>query len=232
MKYVIIGAGQFGRALALKLADTGNEVTVLDEKEAVVTELKDRVAYALVGDATDPRTLRQLDLTGDDLRVIVAIGEGFERSIMITGLLKEMGVKHIYARSVNTIHARILKLLGVDGQIRAEEIAAQQLADRFMNMSLLHFRKIDSSHALAEVHLPSDWIGKQLKDVDLRSKYKLNLLTVRRGVLSETGDDVLATPNAPVIDFPEPDMVFEQDDMLVLFGLEESLKKFAEHFGV
>lgn len=232
MKYVIIGMGQFGRALALALMKAGNEVTILDKVASYVTEMKDDVSYAFIGDATDIRVLNKIDMSGDDVRVVVAIGESVEHSILITAQLKEMGVRHIYARAVSNLHSRVLQLLGVDGQFRVEEMAANQLALRFENDLLMHTRQIDKSHMLAEVPVPAEWVGKRLQDVDLRSRYKLNLLTVRRGAPEEQNADVLATPDAPVIDFPEPDFVFEQGDILVLFGLEDSLARFAAHFGV
>lgn len=232
MKYVIIGMGQFGRALALALMKAGNEVTILDKVASYVSEMKDDVSYAFIGDAADIRVLNKIDMSGEDVRVVVAIGESVEHSILITAQLKEMGVRHIYARAVSNLHSRVLQLLGVDGQFRVEEMAANQLALRFENDLLMHTRRIDKSHMLAEVPVPAEWVGKKLQDVDLRSRYKLNLLTVRRGAPEEQNTDVLATPDAPVIDFPEPGFVFEQGDILVLFGLEDSLAKFAAHFGV
>ncbi len=234
MKYVIIGMGQFGRALAVALMKAGNEVTILDKVASIVSEMKDNVSCSLIGDATDIRVLNKIDM-GDDVRVVVAIGESVEHSILITAQLKEMGVKHIYARAVSNLHSRVLQLIGVDGQFRVEDMAANQLALRFENDRLMHTRQIDKSHMLAEIPAPEVWVGMRLQDVDLRSKYKLNLLTVRRGVSDmseEQNADVLATPDTPVIDFPEPDFVFEKGDVLVLFGLENSLSKFAAHFGV
>ena len=156
MKFVIIGIGQFGRALALHLSDLGFEVTILDEREAIITELKDRVAYALVGDATDIRVLRQLDMAGDDTYVIVAVGEQFERNLLITAQLKELGVTNILTRSVNELHGKLLKLIGVNDLIRVEEVAARQLAARFTNEGLMRLRRMDSTHSLADVHLPSE----------------------------------------------------------------------------
>lgn len=234
MKYAIIGMGQFGRALASDLMKAGNEVTILDKVASIVTEMKDDVSFPLIGDATDIHVLRKIDMSDEDLRVVVAIGESVEQSILITAQLKELGVKYIYARAVSNLHSRVLQLIGVDGQFRVEDMAAKQLALRFENDRLMHMRQIDKSHMLAEIPVPDIWVGKRLQDVDLRSKYKLNLLTVRRGT-SETSDvqnaDVLATPDTPVIDFPEPDFVFETGDILVLFGLEKSLSRFAAHFG-
>lgn len=234
MKFVIIGMGQFGRALALYLTDSGFEVTILDEKESVVKELENRVADALTGDATDSRVLNNLDLVGDDIYVVVAVGEGFERGILIAAQLQEMGVKHLYVRIVNELHGKVLKLIGITDLFRVEDVAARQLASRFLHEGFMRQRKIDSAHSLADVRLPEAWVGKTLLEVDLRKKYRLNLLTVRRGAAREPSpdDDVLAQPEQPVIDSPEPTMSFQKGDVLVLFGKDTDLQRFAEHFGL
>ncbi len=234
MRFVIIGLGQFGRALALQLAHGGYEVTVLDEKENVVTEIKDQVAYAMTGDAMDDKVLRQMDLIGDDINVIVAIGEGFERSILITAQLKELGVQNLYVRSANHLHSNVLKLIGVKDLFRVEDVAAKQLVSHFQNEGLMRLRKIDHNHALADVNLPKEWIGKKLLDVNLRAKHQLNLLTIRRGVTMELApsDDVFSTPEQPVIDTPAPDLVFEKGDILVLFGRDKDLSRFVNYYNL
>lgn len=236
MKFIIIGLGQFGKALALSLAAEGHEVTVIDSSEELVTEIKDQVSYALIGDAKDPRLLRELDIT-DDVTVFIAIGENFESSMLITAMLQERGVQHIYVRVINKIHARLLNLMGVEGVIQPEVIAASQLARKFDNQSFLRHVEIDATHALAEIKLPDSWAGQTLMDVMLRARYKLNLLTVRRGGAAnqeqkEATSDPLALPQAPVIDFPEPSFVFEKGDLLILFGTEKALNTFVEDFQI
>jgi trk system potassium uptake protein TrkA len=232
MKFVIIGIGQFGRALALHLADLGFEVTILDERESIVTELKDRVTYALVGDATDIRVLRQLELVGEDTYVIVAVGEQFERNLLITAQLKELGVTNLLTRSVNELHGKLLKLIGVNDLIRVEDVAARQLADRFTNEGVMRLRRMDATHSLADVRLPQEWVGRTLMEVGLRSDYRLNLLTVRRGKVHEEHnlDDVLSEPEQPVIDSPDATLVFQEGDVLVLFGKDGDLQRFVEKF--
>lgn len=232
MKFVIIGIGQFGRALALHLAEQGFEVTILDESESIITELKDRVTYALVGDATDIRVLRQLELLEEDTYVIVAVGEQFERNLLITAQLKEMGVTNLFTRSANELHGKLLKLIGVTDLIRVEDVAARQLAARFTNEGLMRLRRMDATHSLADVRLPDDWVGRKLMDVGLRSEYHLNLLTVRRGKVNEnpTPDDVLSEPEQPVIDTPDANLEFQVGDVLVLFGKDADLQRFVEKF--
>lgn len=233
MKFVIIGLGQFGKALALYLSDSGFEVTVLDQKESVVEEIKNHVADAHIGDATDMRVLRRLELVGDETYVIVAVGECFERNILITAQLKELGVKNLYARSVNELHGKVLKLIGITELFRVEDVAAKQLAARFINEGLMRLRKIDATHSLADVRLPDEWIGKTLQEVNMRKQYHVNLLTVRRGKMSESNtsaDDVLSQPEQPVIDTPEPGMQFQEGDVLVVFGKDDDLTGFVKKF--
>ena len=231
MKFVIIGLGQFGKALAMYLSDSGYEVTALDQKESVVEEIRNHVADAQIGDATDMRALRRLDLVGEDTYVIVAVGECFERSILITAQLKELGVKNLYVRSVNELHGKVLKHIGVSDLFRVEDVAAKQLASRFVNEGLMRLRKIDATHSLADVRLPEEWVGKTLMEVNMRKQHRINLLTVRRGKLSETSnDDVLLAPEQPVIDTPEPGMQFQEGDVLVIFGKDDDLTAFVKKF--
>ncbi len=231
MKFVIIGMGQFGRALASNLVEKGHEVTALDEKKPIIDELQDRVTNPLIGDATDIRVLRQLELVGDDIYVIVAVGKQYERNLLITAQLKEMGVKNLYARSVNELHSKVLRLIGVKELFRVEEAAARQLADLFMSEKV-RLRKLDATHGLADAPLPREWVGRRLCDVNLRSQFRLNLLTVRRGSAVEQTEaaDFIVTPEQPVIDTPAPTMEFLEGDILVLFGRESDLQKFADHF--
>ena len=232
MKFVIIGIGQFGRSLAISLADLGYEVTALDIRETNITPIKDIVANPLVGDATDIRVLRQLDLADGDTCVIVTVGEQYERNILITAQLKEIGVKNLYVRSVNDLQARVLKLIGIQDVFRVEEVAAKQLCARLVNEGMVSVRRIDATHSLAEVKLPAAWVGKKLMEVGLRQEYHLNLLTVRRGqpVEQSGSDDVLAEPESPVVDTPDGSMEFKACDILVLFGKDTDLKAFVEKF--
>lgn len=241
MKFLVIGLGQFGKALALNLAKDGHEVTAIDSSEEYVTDIKDQVSLALIADAKDPRALRQLDL-GSDVIVFVTIGENFESSMLITALLQEIGIKHIYCRVISKIHGRLLSLMGIEGIIQPEAIAAAQLARKFDNQSFLRHVAIDATHALAEIKLPNSWAGQTLAQVMLRNRYSLNLLTVRReGENSENNDtnkikkvviDPLAMPTAPVVDVPTPDFVFEKGDLLILFGTEKALNIFVEDFQI
>lgn len=232
MNFIIIGMGQFGRALAKHLTEGGFEVTVIDQNESVITELKDKVVSAIVGDATDARLLRQLDL-GENTCVIITVGESFERNILIAAQLKEMGVKRLYARSVNDLQGRVLKLIGVSDLFRVEDVAAKRFAQNFLFGGLKRMNKIDASHSMAEVSLPGEWVGKTLMDSGLREAYRLNLLTMRRGAVTYTSsdDDVFVQQEQAVLDeMPRPDMEFQEGDVLVLYGRDDDLKRFVDTY--
>ena len=142
-------------------------------------------------------------------------------------------MKNLLSRSFNDLHAKVLKLLGVEDVFRVENVAAHQLASRFTNEGLMRLRHIDATHSLGDVQLPEEWVGKCLCDVGLRSEYRLNLLTVRRGAARENAaEDVFAQPEQPVIDTPEPSMEFQKGDVLVLFGKDSDLKRFVSEFNL
>lgn len=233
LNFIIIGMGQFGRSLSAQLTQHGFDVTIIDRNKTIIDELKDTITGAAIhGDATDERLLRQLDL-GEDTCVILSVGESFERNLLIAAQLKEMGVKRLYARSVNELQGRILELFHAD-LFRVEDVAAKQLALRFINEGLKRQRKIDSKHSLADVQLPESWVGKKLMEVKLREEYRLNLITVRRGeaVENSADDDVIVQKKEqPVIDdLPEPTMEFQEGDELVLYGKDSDLERFVRKF--
>lgn len=231
MKFVIIGVGQFGRALAIHLSRSGFEVSVIDQKQSIIDEIQDMVVSARAGDASDRAVFKDVDFD-DETCFIIAVGENFERSILIAAQLIDMGAKHLYVRSVNELQSKVLKLIGVNDIFRVEDVAAIQLAARFINDGLIRQRRIDDTHSLADVKLPQPWVGKSLMEVELRSRYHLNLLTLRRGTATEssTNDDVLVRKEQPVIGTPDPSAPFQEGDVLVLFGKDADLQRFVENF--
>jgi len=233
MKIAIIGIGNFGRSLALELAHAEHEVSAIDFDEEHINEVKDVVTFAAKADATDPVALQQLGVETMDA-VIVAIGEGFEASVLITTRLQRMGAKNIYARVINDVHDHLLDLMEVAGKIRAEEMAAAQLARELSNAAVRRHFAIDRSHGIAEIALPRSLVGKTLGESALREKYQVNVITVRRRLsrgqkVEATGRprDPMAYPEDPVGGVPGPDWVFAEGDSLILFGTEKALQQFA-----
>lgn len=221
MKCTIIGLGQFGVSLTLELARAGHEVSVIDVNEAHLNAVKEHVTLTIKADATRPEVLEQLGVADMDL-VVVAIGEGFEPSLLITSHLKRLGVKRLHVRVVNPVHEQLLDLLGVEGKVKAESMAAEFLARTLTHDAILRHFALDQSHAIAELPTPIDWIGRTLIDSGLRKKYGLNLITVRR-----SAENAIAGTAAPVLGVLDPDFTFQRGDNLIVFGTELALDNFA-----
>jgi len=218
MKFAVIGLGQFGFQLAVELADQGHEVLAVDNVERTIDEICDRVAHAVIADATDRKSLEHLAL--DDLDgVCVTIGEDLAVSLDITGLLQEMGVKRLYCRVLSPRHERLLRLMKVEHLIQAESLAARQLAKRMGIRGATRHFALNEEYAIVELETPEFLVGKVLSEFDLRGKYGLNLITVKRPVEGADGK---------VMGVPKPDWVFVEGDELVVFGKEASIKAFPQ----
>lgn len=221
-KFCIIGLGYFGANLALDLTNEGAEVIAIDIDVDKVAPLKDKVTMAVQADASDVKALKSLGVDDVDA-VIVAIGEGFESSITTTAALQEIGVKKIINRVISPVQERLLKLMGIEELIVPEAYAAGKMAERLMIPGLLESFEITKDYGIFEVIVPSYLIGKTLNDVELRQKYDLNLVTVKRRAV--TKGMFTAKEENIVTGVPEPTFVFEKDDILVLFGKEKNFIK-------
>jgi len=216
MKFAVIRLGQFGFQLAIELAAQGHEVIAVDVTERTVDEIRDRVAHAVIADATDRKALDQLALHDLDA-VCVTIGEELAVSLAITSLLQEMGITHLYCRVLNPMHERLLRLMKVEQLIQAEALAARQLAKRMGIRGASRHFALTEEFAIVELRAPAFIVGQRLDGVDLRGKYGINLVTVKRP--TGAGD-------SRVLGVPHPDLLFENQDDLVVFGTETDIKAF------
>ena len=216
MKFAVIGLGFFGSALARELAESGHEVLAIDTDEAHIREVRDLVAMAAIADGTDAVALEQLGVAAMDT-VIVAVGEGFEASLMITSHCQKLKVPKVYTRVINEVHEHLLDLMGVTGKIHAESLAAAYFARQVTHESVRRYFGIDGDHGIVEMELPEGLAGKTLAEIELRKRHGLNLVTVRRPVdkaaSAESGEE-----NYRVTGTPGPDFRLEEGDRLIVFG--------------
>ena len=180
-------------------------------------------------DYTNPAALRELELD-DQSAVIVAIGDSFEENLLVVTHLQKMGVRYIYARVMSPVHEHILSQMNVYALINLSRVASKQLASQLESPEFLRVSPMDENHSIVEIAVPRIWVGKRLRDVGLRTEHHLNLLTIRRGEAQtpQGRREILSIPRIPVIGTPSPDLVFEDHDILVLFGKETNLIEFAQ----
>lgn len=214
-RFVVIGLGSFGSALAKKLKSNGCRVTGIDADSDNVEDIQDQLFEAVIGDATDRDSLTALSLDKAD-GVVISLGEDITRSLLATLHAKELGARHIVVKGVTAEHGKLLKSLGVERVIFPEIEMAQQLADRLSWPSVIDFLPIDPEYSFVEVAMPDALCGKKLVESDLRRKYGVWVVGVKDAL---TGKLTM---------FPDGDFRLSEDQMVLLVGKEKDLKKLRE----
>jgi trk system potassium uptake protein TrkA len=211
-EFAVIGLGQFGMALAKNLAAQGQSVLAVDNNMEHIEEIKDEVDAAVCADATDEDALYGLRLEQISC-VVIAIGaHSMQASILATTLLSQMGVPRIIARAVSELHARILNAVGATEVVDPEQEMGLRLARRLSQPSIVEQLQLGNA-TLAEVEAPQVFVGQNLIDLDLRNRFRISVLAIRRG------DDVNVNPRAH-------DEI-ESGDILVVIGQPEAVNEVA-----
>ena len=204
----VIGLGRFGFNVAKTLAEGGAEVIACDIDEEKVKQISELVHQAFILDATDEKALKESGIANADT-VIVSIGENIEASILVVVQLMELGVKEIIAMAVNPLHGRILERLGVSRVIHPERDMAIRLAHSLLVGGFIEEIPIAENYSIFEMKPPQKLHNKTLKELDLRRKYDMTVLAIKRG------DKFIVNPSA--------EEVIVQDDILVVLGRREKI---------
>jgi trk system potassium uptake protein TrkA len=213
--FAVIGLGRFGRSLAKKLADLGAEVLAIDKNITLVEDIGDQVTQAASGDCTDEKVLRALGVRNCDCAV-VAISENIEASIMITSVLKSLGVRYIVSKAKSALHAKVLKQIGADRVVFPEAEFGEKLAQGLLSANILDFIELSDKYSIMEIKMPSDWAGKTLAELAVRKKYGINIVAVK-------------DPGSGYIDVsPNPAEPLVKDRLLIVIGADSDIKKLTE----
>ena len=222
MRHVaVIGLGRFGSAIAEALSNKDCEVLVIDKDEKRVEKLEALVTHAMVVDATDLEGLKEAGIRDFDV-AIVAVGGDIESSILITMLLKELGLKEVVTKATDQLHAKILRKVGSDKVVFPERDMGQRLAESLMSPRIFDYIELSSSHSLLEIDAPKSLEGKTLKDAQLRAKYRVSVIAMKRKtpIIKEDGDTEFKEQT--IID-PSAEEEIQRGDRLCLLGKNESL---------
>lgn len=225
-RFAIIGLGRFGTRLAASLTEHGHEVIAIDEGQQLIEEIRDEVALAVRLDATDAQALRSQGIDKVDAAV-VTIGENFEANALATATLKELGIRKVISRASSTIQAKILARIGADQVISPEDESALRLGRQLSNPNIMEFVELSQGHSLAQLKAPKVFHNKTLGQIDLRKKYKVNLVAIKKQVstVQAQGEE---TTEEEVIDVPMADTVIRPDDTLVVVGSTDALSQLPE----
>lgn len=207
--YAIIGLGRFGGSICRSLVESGQEVLVIDNNEDRVNEYMNIATHAVVGNAQDEMTLRSLGIRNFD-HVIVAIGEDIQASILVTLMLKEMGVPNVLAKAQNEYHARVLEKIGADKVVHPERDMGVRIAHNLVSKNILEFIELSDEFSLAEIRVTNPrFFNKTLIELNFRQKYGLTVVAIRRG-----SGKVVVSPDAT-------EVVKEHDNLLVIGTAED-----------
>lgn len=179
-QFVVIGCGRFGTSVAMKLNELGCEVMVVDNNEETIQEISEYVTHAVQADATDENTIRSLGIRNFDVAV-VTIGSDIQSSILITLMCKELGVKHVVAKAQNELHAKVLYKIGADRVVFPEREMGIRIAKNLVYDNILDYVELDPRYGIAEIYAPEEWVGRTLKELELRNNYHINVLGIKRG---------------------------------------------------
>ena len=177
---LLIGLGRFGLHIAKKLHELGHEVMAVDVNEEKINQAVPYVTDAQIGNSTNEEFLKSLGINNFDL-CIVTISNDFQSSLETTSLLKELGAKKVVSRAERDGQAKFLLRNGADEIVYPEKQLASWMAIKYSADHILDYIEVDNEHAIFEVSVPKDWIGKTIGEIDIRKKYGINILGIKDG---------------------------------------------------
>jgi trk system potassium uptake protein TrkA len=200
---LVIGLGRFGENLAKMLAELDNEVMVVDSSEENVNKIAPYVTRALIGDCMDENILRSLGVEDFDV-CFVCISEHFQSSLEITSLLKDLGAKCVVSKTDRDLHAKFLRKLGADAVVHPERDMALRTAIKYTMPSAFDYIELTPEYAIFEIGTPASWVGKTIRQLDIRTKYQINIIGVKE--------------NGQVVPAIDPNRAFTGTEHLLIAG--------------
>lgn len=207
---LLIGVGRFGRHIAVQLSQLGHQVMAVDTNEERINEVLPLVTNAQIGDVTNEEFLRSLGIGNFDV-CIVTISGSFQNSLETTSLLKELGAKCVVSRAERDVQEKFLLRNGADYVVYPEKQMAKWTAIRYTGDHIFDYMEIDDQHAIFEVEVPEAWIGKSVGEVDIRKRFGISILGIRR--------------SGKIDVFVASDTVLSNDITLLALGEYKALQK-------
>ena len=211
-QFVVLGLGSFGASVAVTLQKLGCDVVAVDQDMELVTDIAEKVTYAMQADIENPKLLESLGSRNFD-GMVVASSENLEGSILATLAAKEMGIPYILCKAHNERHAQVLRKIGADAVVFPEEEMGRKIAKNLVSANLADWIELSPDYSIVETAIPKRWVGKTLKELDVRRNYEVNVV----GIKEEEEGRVEITPN--------PDMPRREGMILMLIGANEELEK-------
>jgi len=208
--YIVVGMGRFGSEVARQLHQLRCEVIAMDISDELIQQVAPYVTHAVVGDAQDKQVLRALSVKDMDC-AIIAIGDDLAASVLVTMNMKELGVPYVICKAHDATYRKVLENLGADRVIIPEQEQAQRLAKSLSTPNVLDYIELSDECGIIEMPVPESWLGKDLRQLNVRAKLGVSILAVRR--------------NGKMQMSLSPDTAFIKGDVLVVLGDNQALRK-------
>ena len=209
-QFAVIGCGRFGSSVARTLYSLGYDVLAIDRNEDVIQAIADSVTHAVQADATDEASIKSLGIRNFDVAV-VTIGSDIQSSILITLIVKELGVKYVIAKAQNELHGKVLYKSGADRVVFPERDMGVRVAHNLVSSNILDYIELAPDYSIMEIAALSEWEGKSLAEINMRGKYGINVMAIKHGA------EINISPAAS-------DRI-HREDILVVVGNNDDLQK-------
>ena len=210
-QFVVIGLGRFGTSVAKTLNVLGHDVLAMDKDEHAVQVIMQDVTQAVQADARDEETLRALGVRNFDVAV-VAIGDDLEANILITLMLKEMGIPYVVTKAQSALHGKVLEKIGADKIIFPEQDMGIRLANNLIRTNVMDFIELSLDFSIFEIIASTKFINKTLGELDLRAIYQINVVAIKK-----RANQIIIAPGA--------DAIIDEKDILVVVCNKKALAK-------
>ncbi len=209
-QYIVIGLGSFGTSIALTLNKKGYNVLAIDKDSEKVHTISSNVTQAIEADAMDQRALRTLGVENFDIAV-VNIGDNTHATALTTLILKELGVPYVIVKAKDSLHGHLLIKIGADKVVYPERDMGVKIAHNLISPNKLDFLELSPDYSIIEIPIPDRMIGKNLKELKIRSKHNVNVIALKRG------DDIYISMLT--------ELNFDSGDIIIVFGSNNDLRK-------
>jgi len=225
MQYVVIGLGTFGTKIIHTLSEHGADVIAIDQNKAKVEAVKDIATISLALDSTDEAAMKAAQIEDVDAAV-VALGDSQEEAILTTAILKSMGIYPIVARAANSLYAHVLQLVGADQVIIIEEKMGEEVAKKLLAPEIHEKITLTTGHNLVEMQAKKTFIGKTLKELNIRKNYGVNVIAIKKKK-TQIDEDGKVVQTVELNDLPSSEDRIEESDVLVVVGSESDIENLA-----
>ncbi len=224
MKFIIIGLGNFGFALAEKLTQQGHEVIGVDKNIDKIEEIKDKITHAICLDCSHQAAVNSLPLKNTDV-VIVAIGEDVGGNLLTTALIKKTEVPRLISRSISNIHETILESMKITEIVRPEVETAERWAKKLTTSGLVDSFELTDKYSVVEVVIRENFAGKTIEEIGFNKDYNVIVLTVMKSVKEESNIGIVKkSPKFLIEGVAKAETILNEGDIMVLYGTNKDIR--------